>query len=76
MQSGKNNTCDRCGKTEDGIDWFGRVYRIVEMRKGRLDPGNLCGSCAGSDTGKRIAGELRDKMQVGRVEDAVGEVPK
>jgi hypothetical protein len=52
-----NNTCDRCGKTDDGIGWFAAAYRKKELRNGRNDPGNLCGSCAGSDTGHRIAVE-------------------
>jgi hypothetical protein len=52
-----NNTCDRCGKTEEGVGWFAAAYRKVELRKGRPDPGNLCGSCAGSDTGKRIGND-------------------
>jgi hypothetical protein len=53
-----NDTCDRCGKTKEGIGWFATVYRKHELRHGRSDPGNLCGSCAGSDNGKRIADEM------------------
>lgn len=60
-----NDTCDRCGKTEDGIDSFGAANRRKELRNGRPDPGNLCGSCAGSDTGKRIARELAEVLEVG-----------
>lgn len=41
-----NDTCDRCGKTEAGIAWFAKRYRLVAMEKWKLpDPGNLCGSC-------------------------------
>lgn len=54
------NTCDRCGKTEDGIDWFAEAYRKYEAKHGRPNPGNLCGACAGSDTGKRIAKETTE----------------
>lgn len=54
----ENNTCDRCGKTEKGIGWFASAYRRKELHNDRPDPGNLCGACAGSDTGKRIAQEV------------------
>lgn len=53
-----NNTCSQCGKTEDGIGWFANAYRKMIMRREGRDPGNLCGNCAGSETGKRIASEL------------------
>jgi len=53
----ENNTCDTCGKTDMGIGWFGKAYRRNELKRGRPDPGNLCGSCAGSHTGKRVAAE-------------------
>jgi hypothetical protein len=57
-----NDTCDRCEKTEPGIGWFARGYRKMTIRRESRDPGNLCGKCAGSDTGKKIAAEiLRDK---------------
>lgn len=49
------DTCDRCGKSEPGIGWIASGYRKIMLRKGLPDPGNLCGSCAGRDTGKRIA---------------------
>lgn len=52
-----NNTCDRCNATDIGIDWFAKAYRAKELKHGRADPGNLCGKCAGSDTGKRIGDE-------------------
>lgn len=51
----ENNTCTRCDKTEDGIGWFADLYRKAMKRKGLPDPGNLCGACAGSTTGKAIA---------------------
>lgn len=53
-----NNTCDRCGKTEEGIGWFARGYRKMTMRREQRDPGNLCGKCAGSETGFRIGSEI------------------
>ena len=57
-----NDTCDRCGHTELGIGWFAAAYRRKELKAGRPDPGNLCGDCAGSVDGPRIADEvLKDK---------------
>lgn len=53
-----NDTCGRCGKTEEGIGWFAAAYRKKELKSSRPDPGNLCGSCAGSENGKRIAAEV------------------
>lgn len=53
-----NNTCDCCGKTEEGIGWFAKAFRKTETRKGRPDPGNLCGSCAGHITGDRIGDDI------------------
>jgi len=52
-----NDTCDRCGKTDEGISWFGPAYRKNELKHGRPDPGTLCGDCAGHDTGIRLAAE-------------------
>lgn len=52
------DTCSRCGKSEEGVAFFASAYRKNEMRHGRPDPGNLCGSCAGSDAGKRVAGNV------------------
>jgi hypothetical protein len=49
-----NDTCDRCGKTELGIDWFAKAYRKVRLRQGKPDPGHVRGKCAGSETGKEI----------------------
>lgn len=57
-----NDTCDRCGKTDEGIAWFAAAFRKAELRHGRPDPGNLCGSCAGSVTGNRIADEIIAKQ--------------
>lgn len=51
-------TCAKCGKSDDAIGWFGALFRKNEVRRGRPDPGILCGSCAGSRTGERIANEL------------------
>lgn len=48
-------TCDKCGK--ERIGWFAAAFRKNEMRRGRPDPGTLCGSCAGSLTGNRLADE-------------------
>lgn len=59
-----NNTCDGCGKTDEGIGWFAKAYRLNELRRGRPDPGNLCGSCAGSQSGVRIADEIIAKDSV------------
>jgi hypothetical protein len=56
-----NNTCARCGKTGEHIGWFADLYRKKEIRNNRPDPGNLCGACAGSDTGRRIAAEINSK---------------
>lgn len=56
--SKQNDKCDRCGKTEKELGWFAAVFRKNELRKGRADPGNLCGACAGENAGKRIAAEL------------------
>jgi hypothetical protein len=53
-----NDTCDKCGKTEPGIGWFAKAFRRAELRHGRPDPGNLCGSCGGSIHGKRLGAEL------------------
>lgn len=50
----ENDTCVRCSKTQGGIGWFANAYRRSQLRKGNPDPGNLCGACAGSDTGKEI----------------------
>lgn len=57
----RNDTCDRCGKVDLGIGWFGPAYRANEIRHGRTDPGNLCGACAGKITGRRIAADLAEK---------------
>lgn len=56
-----NDTCDNCGKNEEGIGWFARAFRKNELRHGRPDPGNICGSCAGSISGPRIAQEVLAK---------------
>lgn len=53
-----NDTCDKCGKTEPGVDWIGKAFRKMELRHNRPDPGHLCGSCAGSVTGKRIGQKI------------------
>jgi hypothetical protein len=58
------NTCDQCGKTTEGIGWFARAFRIKELRKGRPDPGNLCGDCAGHVDGTRIGKEVLGKGEV------------
>lgn len=60
----QNNTCDKCGAVDEGIGFLARAFRLVEIRNGRSDPGNLCGSCAGGITGNRIADEIlaRDKF--------------
>jgi hypothetical protein len=49
-----SDTCDKCGKTEPGVGWIAKGFRKMELRHGRPDPGNLCGACAGSLTGKRL----------------------
>lgn len=54
-----NDTCDNCKATAEGIGWIARGYRKKELKNGRPDPGNLCGACAGSRDGKRIATEVR-----------------
>lgn len=61
MSELKNDTCDECGKSEDAIGWFAQAYRKIEIRRGRPDPGNLCGSCAGHVTGTRIGHEIAEK---------------
>jgi hypothetical protein len=53
-----NDTCDRCGKTDEGIGWIARGYRLMRLKRGHPDPGNLCGACAGSETGKEIGARL------------------
>ena len=53
-----SDTCDACGKTQGGIDWFAAAYRALQLRRGKPDPGNLCGSCAGAITGKEIGEEI------------------
>ena len=53
-----SNTCDKCGKTEERIGWFAKAFRKTRLRKGEADPGNLCGSCAGSITGKEIGAKI------------------
>lgn len=50
--------CERCGGVAN--TWFAEAVRHKELKNGRPDPGILCGSCAGSDTGKRIAKEILD----------------
>jgi hypothetical protein len=59
-----NNTCDRCGKTEAGIGWFARAYRLSRIRKGEPDPGNVCGACAGGETGKEIGSRIIEKEKL------------
>jgi hypothetical protein len=59
-----NNTCDRCGKTEAGIGWFARAYRLSRIRKGKPDPGNVCGACAGGETGKEIGSRIIEKEKL------------
>jgi len=54
-----SDTCEQCGKTEGGIGRFAAAYRRRELAAGRPDPGMLCGACAGSRTGARIADEIR-----------------
>jgi hypothetical protein len=56
-----NDTCSRCDKTEEGIGWFAAAYRKMTKRLHGFDPGNLCGKCAGSETGKRIAAVMCDE---------------
>jgi hypothetical protein len=56
--------CDQCGKTDEGIGWFGAAYRRKELKNGRADPGNLCGACAGSVDGKRIGAEAARTVSV------------
>lgn len=53
-----NNTCDRCGKNEEGIGWFAKAFKKARTRKGKPDPGNLCGSCAGRITGSEIGSNI------------------
>jgi hypothetical protein len=53
-----NNTCDKCGKTEEGVDWFAKAFRRMQLKRGNPDPGHLCGSCAGSVTGKEIGRKI------------------
>lgn len=55
-----NNTCSRCGKTEEGIAWFAKAYRKMTLRRHGFDPGHLCGTCAGAESGARIAAAMRD----------------
>jgi hypothetical protein len=58
-----DNTCSRCAKTEDGIGWWAEAYRRREISKGRADPGNLCGSCSGSEDGTRFGVALAEELK-------------
>ena len=34
MAAPMNDTCDRCGKTEDAVGLFARAYRLSRTKKG------------------------------------------
>ena len=50
------NLCDACGK--ECSEMFSNAYRAKEVLNGRLDPGLLCGSCAGKIDGGRIGASI------------------
>ncbi|MBP1297088.1 MULTISPECIES: hypothetical protein [Bradyrhizobium] len=58
-----SDTCDACGKTEEGVAWFAAAFRKVRLKKDKPDPGNLCGGCAGSITGKEIGAEVSGRAK-------------
>ncbi|WP_316207425.1 hypothetical protein [Bradyrhizobium sp. SZCCHNR3118] len=53
-----SDVCDGCGKEEAGISWFAEAFRRLRAKKDQPDPGNLCGGCAGSLSGREIADRL------------------
>lgn len=57
-----NNTCDRCGKTEEGVGHIARGYRLMRLKRGHADPGNVCGACAGSEIGKEIGARIASEI--------------
>jgi hypothetical protein len=56
-------TCDKCGRSSQHIAEFSQVYRLMEIRAGRPNPGNLCGECAGAQTAERIVREGGTQVQ-------------
>lgn len=52
------DTCVKCGAQGLGVEWFGAAFRKMQLRRGKPDPGILCGNCAGKVSGAEIADDL------------------
>ena len=67
-----NSKCDRCEKLDLGIGPFAAAYREQELLRGHPDPGTLCGRCAGTEMGHRIACDI---LLAARLVDETGLLP-
>lgn len=54
----RDDTCRRCGTSDEGVQWWGDKFRKHELRQGRADPGVLCGTCSALHQEARFAAEF------------------
>jgi ribosomal protein L34E len=66
-------TCDKCGRSSSDISSFAQVYRLMELKANRPNPGNLCGACAAAQTANRMISEGTTVIEADLVKESLRE---